>query len=757
MNDSKTIKIFITGLVQGIGFRPFIYNTAVRSGIKGYVRNRANAVEILARGTATAIDEFTGIIRTEPPPLARIDSIKIEITDETPADGFSILPSDDSSSEVTDISPDIAVCDHCLADMEKQKHRIDYPLINCTLCGPRFSIIRAVPYDRPNTTMEPFTMCPQCRNEYENPADRRFHAQPVACNICGPWYTLYHGDRAIDGNGGQNGTVVKETARLIESGAVVAIKGTGGFHLACNPFDEAALHKLRTGKRRDGKPFALMFRDITALREYAEVSEREEQLLRSIVRPIVLLKARGNDLPVEVNNALSTLGAMLPYMPFHYLLFEALELSAVVLTSGNISGEPIVIDNNTARATFSGIADAVVVYNRNIRNRVDDSVCAVFGEQVQLLRRSRGFAPSPVRMPFPVEGIVAAGAELKNCFALGKGEKAIVSQHTGDLKNSETMEFYREAYERLRMLFRVTPQLIAHDLHPDYLSTAFARETGLPAVAVQHHHAHIASCLAENGIAGKVIGVSLDGTGYGTDGAIWGGEFLLADMGSFERMAHLRYVGMPGGDRAAMEPWRMAASYLFDADGCNFIGDYRKLFPSVSDEQLSLILAALEKGINTPMTSSAGRLFDAVAALCGLCAAMTFEAEAAMRLESLCGDPFSVQPYAWTPGDRIDLRDMMTRIAGDRLKNEDPSLIATRFHATVIDIITGTCMRLRDTTGVDSVVLSGGCFQNRCIFTGAVQQLQDNHFTVFTHHQVPCNDGGIALGQLAFAAYNGRQ
>ncbi|MBN1759690.1 MAG: carbamoyltransferase HypF [Chitinispirillaceae bacterium] len=753
MRDSRTVRIFITGLVQGIGFRPFIYNLAGRFGIRGYVRNGANAVEVLAGGTGNALDEFIRNIETSPPPLARIDSIRHEEAGEAPGAGFQILQSEDTTDEVTDVSPDIAVCDYCLADMKTQPHRIDYPLINCTLCGPRFSIIRSVPYDRLRTTMAPFAMCETCAGEYTDPADRRFHAQPVACNDCGPKYSLYGPVKTVEGNE----RVVAETARLIGDGAVVAVKGTGGFHFACNPFSDVALQRLRTGKRRDGKPFALMFRDIETLRNYAEVNDEEEKLLHSTIRPVVLLAAGGTEsLLPDVNNRLSTVGAMLPYMPFHHLLFEKTALPAIVMTSGNISEEPIVIDNETARSTFAGIADAVVIYNREIHNRVDDSVCAVFDGSVQILRRSRGFAPSPIPLNVPVDGIAAAGAELKNCFALGKGSKAILSQHIGDLKNSETMDFYREAFERLCTLFRVQPRLIAHDLHPDYLSTAFARETGLPMAGVQHHHAHIAACCAENGISGKVIGVALDGTGYGTDGAVWGGEFLLSDFSGFDRVTHIRYTGMPGGDRAAVEPWRMAASWLFECDG-NDLSHYRdEFFPSIPEEHFNLIGAALEKNINTPRTSSAGRLFDAVAALCGLCDEMSFEAEAAMRLEAQCGNPLAETPYKWNSSDKIDLRETIQSIVADRRRGVDIGTISTRFHATIIDVIVTTCRSIRNNSGCGKVVLSGGCFQNRCIFEGTVRMLQENTFTVFTHHQIPCNDGGVALGQLVVAAVSGR-
>ncbi|MBN1576051.1 MAG: carbamoyltransferase HypF [Chitinispirillaceae bacterium] len=744
-----TLRIIITGLIQGIGFRPFIYTIAQRYGIHGYVRNRSDAAEIVAQGDEGALERFRSAINA-PPALARIDSLtSLAIDDDAPYSGFTIRESEDSSDGVTDISPDIAVCEQCLSDLKEQPHRIGYPLINCTLCGPRFSIIRSVPYDRRNTTMAPFALCATCALEYGDPADRRFHAQPIACNACGPVYRLRHRGETFTAIN----DVLSRTASLLEEGAIAAIKGTGGFHLACNPFDTDAVRRLRSGKRRDGKPFALMFRDIAAVRRHAWVNDAETSLLQSAMRPIVLLRGM-NTFPPEVNNRLTTVGAMLPSMPFHYLLFERLSLRALIMTSGNISEEPIVIDNEAAAALFAPLADAVVTYNRAIHNRVDDSVCAVYGEKVQMLRRSRGFAPAPINLPWKVDGIAATGAELKNCFALGKGSKAILSQHIGDLKNSETLQFFEEAYGRLCMLMRVKPSIVAHDLHPDYLSTMFARKTGLPLIAVQHHHAHIASCCAEHGIARKVIGVALDGTGYGTDGAVWGGEFLIADMRGFERAAHLRYVGMPGGDRAAVEPWRMAAAYLYDCFGEESFAMHRDLVSGVHGDKLAIIAEALRKGINCPQTSSAGRLFDAVASLCGLCNEMTFEAEAAMRLEAACGDALGVKPYQWRNNDGlIDLRETIGRICDDRRNRVSIDEIVTRFHATIIAVIVETCARLRGACGIDSVVLSGGCFQNRCIFEAAVRRLQENGFIVYTHHLVPCNDGAVALGQLAVAAH----
>lgn len=745
----KTYRLTIKGLVQGIGFRPFIYNLAHSCAIRGQVRNRADAVEILVQGDEDTMRRFIARIEKEAPPLARIDTIQNDSVELPVFDGFSIVASEDASGAVTDVSPDIAVCEYCLQDMKTQKHRIGYPLVNCTLCGPRFSIVKAVPYDRSNTTMAPFTMCSTCKKEYMNPADRRFHAQPVACNSCGPEYVMYRSGKKITGNR----DVLVTTAQLLSRGAIVAIKGIGGFHLSCDPFHAGAVARLREIKRRDGKPFALMFRTVEALREYASVNEQEKKLLRSPVHPIVLLRGNGR-LPPEVNNHLPTIGAMLPSMPFHYQLFEQFAGPALVMTSGNLSSEPIIIDDHKAVLTFNGITDAVTTYTRAVHNRVDDSVCAVYAGTIQILRRSRGFAPSPVPVGLPVDGIAATGAELKNCFALGKDSRVIMSQHLGDLKNAETLLFYEEAFERLCDLFRVTPGMIVHDMHPDYLSTRFARESGLPTVAVQHHYAHIAGCCVEHTLNEQVIGIALDGTGYGDDGRIWGGEFLIAGPAGYERFAHLRYVGMPGGDKAAVEPWRMAASYLYDTFGDEYITSCREYFSEVSEEQLLLLNTAMRKGINTIDTSSTGRLFDAVAALCGVCSIMTFEAEAAMRLEALCEDPLLVEPFSWCfENDQIDVRPMIREIIDLRARGDGLTVIATRFHATVIAIIVTICRAMRDKTGIDKVILSGGCFQNRYILEGSLQRLKENSFSVFLHQHVPCNDGGIALGQIVVAAW----
>ena len=744
----KTLLVHIRGLVQGIGFRPFVYKSATRFGIKGYVKNLSDCVEICAQGTDIDLASFIEQIKRNPPPLARIDSVTVQEIDVAESKEFLIKESADLSNSVTDVSPDIAVCESCLEDLKGQPHRIDYPFVNCTFCGPRFSIISGVPYDRPKTTMAPFRMCSQCAEEYADPSDRRFHAQPVACNSCGPVYTLHlpSGNEITGIN-----EIVDATVSMLQNGSIVAIKGIGGFHLACNPFLKEPLEKLRTGKRRDGKPFALMFRDVEALKEYAYINEEEEKLISSPVSPIVLLKQHLELLP-EVNSGLGTIGVMLPYMPLHYMLFEKLSFPALVMTSGNISEEPVVIDDSEAIEKFSGIADAVLCYNRDIYNRVDDSVTAVYSGNPVTFRRSRGLVPSPVSLSFDVDGIAAVGAELKNCFAVGKGNKVLLSQHIGDLKNAETFSFFRESFERFTKMFRVEPRLFACDRHPDYLSSVFARNSGLPIEEVQHHHAHIASCMAEHNIDREVIGVSFDGTGLGDDGAVWGGEFLICDLQNSKRFTHFRYVNMPGGDRASEEPWRMAAAYLYDLSGKSFAEEFKPFFSRVEERMLEAVVFALEKKIRCVPTSSAGRLFDAVSALTGLCTVNSFEAEAAMRLEACAAKDERLETYRWDFDGTIDLRPSIRMICEDVLSGVPVPVISGRFHKTLFDVIREICLKIRTETGLDSVVLSGGCFQNRCIFEGAVKELKTAGFTVYTHSLIPCNDGGIALGQIAVAA-----
>jgi hydrogenase maturation protein HypF len=577
MEKSKNIKqhagtyrIGIKGLVQGVGFRPFIYRLAREIDLNGWVENRNDGVVMEVNGSRRQLEAFREDVFTRAPQAASIESFDIQKIQSKTFGSFEIKQSSDVSESITEISPDIAVCSECLDDLHSQIHRTDYPLINCTHCGPRFSIIRDLPYDRPHTTMDKFKMCPVCRSEYNDLQDRRFHAQPVACNRCGPNYMLEH-------QGGRESNMKELLARCTEflsDNSLLAVKGTGGFHLVCNAFSSEGVSRLRSLKRRDGKPFALMFRDLEAAAHYCVIGKAEEQELSSWRRSIVLLK-KHRELSPGIADGLSTLGVMLPYMPFHHMLFDQIETSALVMTSGNFSDEPILISNEEAREQFGPHVDGILSYNREIFNRIDDSVSAVIRDVPRVLRRARGHAPSPIRTRFDLEGILGTGAELTGSFCMGRGHLAFMSPYTGDLKNLETFAFYQESYERYCRLFRFTPQLVVSDLHPAYLSSSFAgkleaENPDISTMSVQHHHAHIASGMLDAGLEGEVLGFSFDGTGLGTDGHMWGAEVMKADYVGFDRVFHFEYMPLPGGDKASKEPWRMGISYLYHCFGEGF-------------------------------------------------------------------------------------------------------------------------------------------------------------------------------------------
>ncbi|MBI9037411.1 MAG: carbamoyltransferase HypF [Bacteroidales bacterium] len=744
--NSAALKIHIKGLVQGVGFRPFIYRLANRFNLKGSVENRNDGVIIFVEGLKNNVDNFLNSIKNEAPPASNINSIASESCSVNNFDEFKIIKSTNKSEEITEISPDIAVCEDCLKDMESQSHRIDYPFINCTNCGPRFTIIQDLPYDRKNTTMKSFPMCEKCRSEYEDVLDRRFHAQPVACNDCGPIYTLTYKNNEI--------TDLKEilniSAKLIEQGKIVAIKGLGGFHLACDAQNEEAVNRLRKAKNRDGKPFAVMFATIEDLKEFTNANDTEIESLLSWKRPILILQEK-KKLAKSVSVGFKTLGAMLPYMPFHYLLFEALRLPVIVLTSGNISDEPIIIDNQIAIEELLPVSDAIITYNRDIYNRTDDSLTVVFNNKERLLRRSRGFAPSPVNLNLNVDGILATGAELVNCFCLGKGKQAFLSQHIGDLKNMETLEYYSETIDKFQKLFRIKTSLVVCDLHPDYLSTKYANELNIKTIAVQHHHAHIASCMAEYGLDEKVIGVAFDGIGLGTDNKIWGGEFFICDLFDFERYSHFEYIPMPGGDKATKEPWRMAISYLYKYYGKSFLDLKLPFLENIEEDKIELIISAIEKKINCPETSSAGRLFDSIAALINLCLNSNFHAEAPMRLEAII-DKNCSDEYDLITNNEISVKEIIKGVVDDIINLKSQSEISTKFHNTIISIIFAQVLEISKKYKINKVVLSGGSFQNRYIIERIENLLIKNSFKVYAPCKIPANDGGIALGQLAIAA-----
>ena len=746
MDSKNTYLIHVNGLVQGVGFRPFIYRLAHKYKLKGWVENSNDGVFVMVTGDDTQVGEFVQSIRNEAPAASNINSISKKVVEYEEFDDFRIVKSENRSDAITDISPDIAVCDACLDDMKTQPHRIDYPFINCTNCGPRFSIIKDLPYDRENTTMAPFEMCDTCRSEYEDVLDRRFHAQPVACNNCGPVYQLHFNGKIID----DLKEILTIVSNLIDEGKIVAIKGVGGFQIACDANNEETVKRLRELKNREGKPFAVMFSGLQTLREYVYLNDSEEKAITSWRRPILILKEKKKLAP-SISVGFDTIGAMLPYMPFHYQLFEYLNIPAIVLTSGNISDEPIVIDNDEALERLTGISDAVLTYNRDIYNRTDDSVAMVVNNRERLVRRSRGYSPEPVNLELNVDGIFAAGAELVNCFCIGKGNQAILSQHIGDLKNLETLEFYDEAYSRFKKLFRMEPELAVCDLHPDYLSTKFAKELGIQVIEVQHHHAHVASCMAEYGLDEKVIGVSFDGTGLGDDGNIWGGEFFICDLRDYERYTHFDYVPLPGGDAVTKEPWRTAVSYLKKYIGDEFLNLDIPFVRNLDDEKTGIVLQAIEKNINCPLSSSAGRLFDAVSALTGLCTESKFHAEAPMRLESVI-DMRMHHSYPFDFGKTISFGNTIFDILDDLLYGESVREISAKFHNTVVNSVIAVVSQIRKETGLDKVVFSGGTFQNRYILSNVETILTLEGFKVYTQSRIPSNDAGIALGQMVIAA-----
>lgn len=742
----------VYGLVQGVGFRPFIYRIGKEMDICGEVDNRNNGLRIRAILTPEQREQLIRRIREEHPPVASIHHIEVEetVTNPLPLTGFRIVPSSSDSDIVTQVAPDIAVCPECLRDRLVQPHRLGYPFINCTHCGPRFSIIRHLPYDREQTTMAAFPMCPDCRRDYTDVANRRFHAQPVACNHCGPsYYTLYNGVTEIDYS-----KLIALSCHLIREGEVIAAKGIGGYHLICDATNQKAVAHLRSVKLRDSKPFAVMFRNMKQIRQYTFADEEEEKSLLSWRRPIVLLRQH-TPLAYGINPDMKTLGCMLPYMPIHFDWFEQLDTPALVMTSGNLSDCPITITPKEAEEQLTGKVALLLHHNREIQNRVDDSVLQVCGHQPCLIRRSRGYVPEPFFVDVQAEGILAFGAEKVNTFALGKGETILQSQYIGDLKNWETYQFYTESLTRFQQLFRFTPRLLVRDLHPDYLSSQEAERMAgymqLPLLKVQHHHAHAAACMLEHGLHQPVIALILDGTGLGDDGCIWGGEFFLADRQSYRRLAHFEYVPLPGGDKASAEPWRMAVAYLWHYYG-NKIPFPTNFVERVGEQKIQLLLKIMEKGVNTAYTSSAGRLFDAVASLLGVCDISTHQAEAPVRLEQLASAEQKAHYPVLVEGDVISFRPAFEGLLRDQAAGMESGDLSARFHNTVACMLLERAEAYRKQTGATEVVLSGGCFQNKRLTEQLQQLFAAAHIPLYIPGQIPCNDGGISVGQLTIAA-----
>jgi hydrogenase maturation protein HypF len=751
-------KLLVKGIVQGVGFRPFVYNLATTRSLNGWVLNSTEGVSIEVEGEKSLLEDFVHQIRQNPPPLATVDSVSVEYLPPDNFDTFVIRHSEGDKSKYMKISPDISTCADCLAELfDMQDRRYRYPFTNCTNCGPRFTIIKDIPYDRENTTMRRFRMCPLCQAEYDDPSDRRFHAQPNACPVCGPWVTLenVHGRIECD-------DPIKRAIELLCEGKIIAVKGLGGFHLACDAENDDAVRVLRERKRRTFKPFAIMSASIEKIRQFCSVSEEEEQVLQNIQRPIVLLRKLSScsiSKSVAPNN--NYLGVMLPYTPLHYLLLDS-PLLALVMTSGNISEEPIAIDNEEAKRRLAELADYFLTHNRDIRMRCDDSVVQVQQGNQTMLRRSRGYAPYPVDLDFSMKEILACGPELKNTFCLTKDNHAFLSHHIGDLQNIEAYNYFQDAIEYYKRLFRINPEIIAYDLHPDYLSTRYALgQEDARLVGVQHHHAHVASCMAENDLDQQVIGVACDGTGYGLDGKIWGCEFLVAGYRDFRRYARLRYIPLPGGDAAAKEPYRMAVSYLCSAFGEDFASIDTPLLSRLDAKRLAMLKRMIDRNINSPLTSSCGRLFDAVSSLLGVRDVITYEAQAAVELEMIAASDIS-ESYScrFEKSDNpagadipltIDVREMFREIVFD-MKHEVPKeVISAKFHNTVADFTIAICELIRDESDIDEVVLSGGTFQNRYLLTKVCAQLKSKGFIPYFHKRVPTNDGGVSLGQAIIA------
>jgi hydrogenase maturation protein HypF len=744
----RRAEIAITGIVQGIGFRPFIYNLARTHSIRGWVLNNEKGVLIDAESEDGNLDQFIQDIPKLAPPLARIESFQIKHLEPLGYTTFEIRKSEETQDKFVLISPDVATCDQCLSELfSSANFRYRYPFTNCTLCGPRFTIIKDIPYDRHKTTMAPFTMCPVCQKEYEDPSDRRFHAQPNACSACGPSLCLEDREgKEIPGD------PIEMTLDLLAKGRIVAIKGLGGFHLACDAKNQDAVSSLRSRKFREDKPFAVMCRDMEEVKEHCEVNGEEEKLLLSVERPIVILRRRENS-PVAhaVAPYQDTLGVMLPYSPLHHLLLNS-PLKTLVMTSGNVSDEPISYKNEEAFRRLSNIADYFLFHNREIHMRCDDSVTRVYEGKPYILRRSRGYVPFPIKLSFPLEMILACGGELKNTFCLTRGQYAFMSHHIGDLENLETLTSFEEGIEHFKKLFYIEPKAVAYDLHPDYLSTQYALSIqNIPRIGVQHHHAHIVSVMAENGIEGDVIGVSLDGTGFGLDGTIWGGEFIKANLRDFDRLAHLKKVPMPGSSMAIKEPWRMAMVYLSEAFGDEAIHLRIDLMKRIDFQKWDILKRAIEKKINTPWTSSMGRFFDAISSLLSIRDKVHYEGQAATELEIIADhrvkEEYPLRIHKDEKPMVIDLTEMIRGIVRDLIDGVSSSKISGKFHRTIGHLIVETCETIRSKQKLNRVVLSGGVFQNIFLLTLVTEGLKRSGFNVYTHHLVPANDGGISLGQ----------
>lgn len=750
--------IVVNGLVQGVGFRPFVYKIAVENNLKGFIKNSSIGVIIDIEGHKSSVETFIHDLQSKGPELLHIEKIIINDKELVNYKGFEIRESSDENQGITFISPDLGICNDCYQDIQNKKNnRYLYAFTNCTNCGPRYSITQKLPYDRISTTMKKFKMCKCCNAEYKNVLNRRFHAQPNCCPSCGPQLELIE----KYGNKVKTETPIKDVIRFIKEDKILSVKGIGGFHLVCNGKNESVIELLRKRKNRPTKPFAVMMKDIETVKKYCILSVEEELILSSNKRPIVILDKRQGILPNNIAPGNKTIGVMLPYTPLHYLLFDD-GLDLLIMTSANINGMPIIYKNEEAIDKLVEIVDYHLMNNRDIYTSIDDSVVRVILGEERVLRRGRGYSPTYLKG----EGFhecVSLGADLKNSFCFCKDETIILSQYVGDLENLETLSRHEKAMDNLRNIYNVKPKLIAYDFHPNFFSAIYAEKLEGKKIGVYHHHAHIASVLFENGIKDKVIGIAYDGVGYGEDGTLWGGEFLLANCKEFKRVGHLNLVAMPGGDRAAREPKRMAIAYLYKAYKENAENKIEELW---NGEKYSKILfkhtninkqyiEMIEKGINSPQTSSIGRLFDGVAYLLGFNSKITFEGEAAIYLENIA-DCKEVSEYDFKIGliDRkyvINTDEIFIGIIEDLKALVSKEVISKKFHNTVIKFTVDLCVRLGEEYGIKKVALSGGVFQNKILLEGIYNSLRKKEFIVYINKQIPCNDGGISLGQMVVA------
>lgn len=739
-------KIVVKGIVQGVGFRPFIYKNATKNNLKGFVNNTSKGVFVEVEGYEEDITSFIKEIREKPPVLSKITDIKIIDKEIEGYTDFKIIESVEEEEAITLLSPDIATCDDCLADIsDVNNRRYRYPFTNCTNCGPRFSITKKVPYDRGNTTMDVFQMCSECREEYTEPLNRRFHAQPNGCSKCGPRVYICN----KEGNEIISNDPIKDIAKEIKNGKIVAIKGIGGFNLACDAKNKEVINELRKRKKRPRKPLGVMMRDVETAKKYCNVNEMEERILLGNKKPILLLdKKRNSLLPKELTNYQNgKLGVMLPYTPVHHILFSE-DIEILVMTSANISGEPMVYKNHEVIEKLKGIADFYLMNNRHIYIPIDDSVSRVILGKERVLRNARGYAPKSMEIKDMAYSI-ALGANSNNTFAIANNENIFFSNYIGDLANYNTWQHYINSLEHMKGIYKIDPKSYFYDLHPNFYQNELLKEIKTKKIGIQHHHAHIVACMAEHSLEEEVIGIAFDGTGYGIDGKLWGGEFFICDKERFKRLAHLNYVALPGGEGAIREPWKIAISYLYDI----FKEDYAAYVPKhLQEKKHQIITEIIKKDINSPKASSIGRLFDAVAALLGFDAKITFQGEAAIDLENLCcRDDQSFYQYNISLEDGIyiiDCKPLIKSVVIEVIDGIDKELIARRFHNTIIKFTIELCEILRKEYNLSSVVLSGGVFQNEILLINIYKELIKRDFKVYIHEQIPANDEGISIGQM---------